>query len=209
MNRNILIVFSVIAVASVLLLKWKAIPPMPLAEKPELMATGRPTPVAATGRTTPVAPSIPANASPVASPPMETAVSRPPTFPSPVVDPDGSALVPGEMVRAHMETGGQSGDLTPDQTGTFPVVHIDPKQKVSVTAAWPDGQPGQRVVAAVVDGGELAVDQRTLPLDLNAHNQVNFVFTAATAPGLYRVTLRKGVDVKTLSFWVNASVAAR
>ncbi len=117
--------------------------------------------------------------------------------------------VHGEKVLAQMNVGGQSIDLEPNQVGAFPRVLIDLGQKVSVTVNWPDAQAGQRVVAAVEDGGTLNQGQRVLPLNLDGRLQVAFDFTAEQGPGIYRVTLRHGADTKALELWAGPELALK
>ena len=226
MNKKILLVLAIIAVAaSVALLKWKSSTSTPLAEAPvpatTTVAEDKATPAVASSQPTPVAPpvtsqpSIPAAskavaaAHPVASAPAATAPARPATFPVQVVDPNDPPLVDGQMVKAHIVVGNESGDLIPNQFGEFPRVHIDPKQTVSVTASWPDAQPGQKVVAAVEDGGLLAGGKPVLAFTLDASRQVSFDFTAGSGRGIYRVTLRQGPDTKIVQFWAGPDLALK
>jgi len=160
-------------------------------------------------------PSIPATSTtvaathPAASAPATTAPARPATFPVQAVDPNDPPLVDGQMVKAHIVVGNESGDLIPNQFGEFPRVHIDPKQTVSVTAVWPDAQPGQRVVAAVEDGGLLAGGKPVLAFTLDASRQASFDFTAGSGGGIYRVTLRQGPDTKIVQFWAGPDLALK
>ena len=220
MNKKILLIVAVIAVAvSVALLKWKTSTPTPLAEAPAPatapVVENTPATAVATSQPDPVAPavasqpSIPAPTHPVASAPIATAPARPATFPVIEPDPDGPPLVDGQMVWAHMETDGESGDLIPNQFGEFPRVHIDPKQTVSVTAMWPEGEAGQKVVVAQMDGGQLSGGQQLLAFTLDASRQVAFDFTAGNGNGIYRVTLRNGSDKKMLQFWAGPELALK
>lgn len=123
---------------------------------------------------------------------------------------NGPALVPGEMVAVQVVAGGKTfGNLTPDQVGVFPQVNIDARQQVAVTASWPDGQPGQKVVVAAEDGGQVADAKHPVGFTLDARRQVTFDFTADSNPGIYRVTLRKGADVKTVQFWAGPELALK
>jgi hypothetical protein len=124
-------------------------------------------------------------------------------------DKNGPALVPGEMVAVQVVSGGKSCSLTPDQVGAFPKVNIDARQQVSVTASWPDGQAGQKVVVAAEDGGQVGGSNHPLAFTLDDQRQVAFDFTAGNGPGIYRVTLRKGPDVKTIQFWAGAELALK
>ncbi|MEI6076857.1 MAG: hypothetical protein WCS94_14850 [Verrucomicrobiota bacterium] len=233
MNKKILLVLAVIAVAaSVALVKWKTSTPTPPAETPVLTTpvdrgsvSSKEVPSARVAPTEPAASPIAANpstanisatvkqadqtvpvnrlAAPTPTPvAQEKAVSGIPKIVGEDINASYPAEVPGLMVLAQMTVNDQSYNLTPDQVGVFSKITIQPQQKVAVTATWPEGQSGQRVVAAVMDGGQLNAGQRVVGLDLDNQRRAAFEFTAGQTPGIYRITLRSGADVKTLQLWV-------
>ena len=114
MNKKILlalVVFSV--VTSLVLLKWHAakstMSEVTATTLPETV-NGNPSPIATLSRPAPVASTVglPAK-NPLDSSIVPTAPAPPVAFPT-QVDADGPASVPGQMVTAHLETGGQTGD---------------------------------------------------------------------------------------------------
>ena len=94
--------------------------------------------------------------------------------------------------------------LRPNQSGEFPRVYISAGQEVAVRLSFPENDPGTRLTAAVEDGGRLADGQHALALTLNAQRETDFRFTADTAPGQYRITVRLGPDTKVVTLWVTA-----
>jgi len=123
---------------------------------------------------------------------------------------------PGEEAVASVTTadGHTTGNLQLNQVNTFvPRVNIQPQETVTVTVSWPQGSPGEKVVAAVEDGGSLAMvgqgavepaqskGERVLKLTLDEQRAMRFVFTGSEATGIARVTLRKGAETKTVQFW--------
>ena len=76
-----------------------------------------------------------------------------------------------------------------------------------MAVSFPEGDPGQRVVATVEDGGTLRDGQRVLPMQLDAQRQVAFSFTAGEAPGIYNIRLRRGTETKMVQFWAGEPLA--
>lgn len=105
------------------------------------------------------------------------------------------------VVSAMVRVGGQTLQGDANELGIFPEIRVQPGQQVGVTVAYPEGQPGQRIVAAVEDGGLLQDGERVLPMQLDSQQAVTFNFTAGEARGIYRVTLRRGTETKMLQFW--------
>ncbi len=79
---------------------------------------------------------------------------------------------------------------------------VQPHQKVPVQIAYPDGHAGDRIAVVAADGGVFDNDQSVLLARLDNRKMPDFRFRVAAEPGLYRVFLRKGNDVKVLQFWV-------
>jgi hypothetical protein len=126
---------------------------------------------------------------------------------------------PGEDAIAAITTadGHTIQNLHPNQVNSFPRVNIQPNDTVQVSVAWPKGSPGEPVVVAVEDGGSLgAVGQsadksaqskaaeRVLKLALDDKGQIKFAFTCSAESGIFRVTLRKGAETKTVELWAGA-----
>ncbi|HEY5895173.1 MAG TPA: hypothetical protein VIT91_18280, partial [Chthoniobacterales bacterium] len=99
---------------------------------------------------------------------------------------------------ATLTIGDKKVKLEPNQVGGFPQVLVQPRQKITVEMVYPEGSPGDMVVAAVMDGGRLEDGQRVLSLRLDESRQVKFNYAVSEEEGVFRVTLRKGGDVKTV-----------
>jgi hypothetical protein len=118
-----------------------------------------------------------------------------------------------EAVAAVTRADGKTlGGLRLNQVNNFSPVNIDPQETVLVTVTWPQGSPGDKVAAMVEDGGALKDElgmqkdegQRVLKLALDEKRQMRFVFAGSEASGTFRVTLRKGAEIKTVQFWAGA-----
>jgi hypothetical protein len=116
------------------------------------------------------------------------------------------------MVVARVGNGAGAVELTPNQVGTLvPRVEMTQNRTVPVSIAYPNGSVGERVIVAVEDGGQLSEAgsggkrgaQRVMSLSLDDQRTVNFDFTATGGPGMFRVTVRKGGDVKRVELWAN------
>jgi len=108
---------------------------------------------------------------------------------------------PGQFAVASVRVDGKNYQLTPNQSGNFPKVFIQPKGLVHVEVAYPQGQAGDAVVLESEDGGGLDGKKTATVTALNNQQSVKFDFQATEQPGIYRVALRNGPDVKVLSFW--------
>lgn len=115
------------------------------------------------------------------------------------------ALAPGTTSRAWVQAGEKTTEvLRPNQSGEFPRVYISAGQEVGVRLGFPEKEPGTHLTAAVEDGGKLADGKHALALTLDDRRETVFRFTADTAPGQYRITVRLGPDIKVVTLWVTA-----
>lgn len=119
-----------------------------------------------------------------------------------IADEFGLPEVPGVMALATVETEGKRMELRPNQIGEFPRVAATPQQSIPVRIRYPDGEPDQEVAVAVQDGGQINERDTARVLRLDADRGISFRFVTGTNAGLYRVSLRKGVDRKTFTVWV-------
>ena len=153
-----------------------------------------PPPVAASkGATQPVAPGAVAGSKPV---------PRAPVAPS---APAGNLRVDpplGARAVAKVNVKGSETKLLPDQNGEFARVLIDPRETVAVQLSFPEGAPGQQITVQVADGGVLDGKAPGKALKLDDSKNITFSFRANEDPGLYRVLVSKGGDVRQLNFWV-------
>ena len=88
----------------------------------------------------------------------------------------------------------------------FERVRVEPGETVPIAVAWPNAMPGERVVAVVEDGGQMEGGERVKVLVLDERRMGRFEFTTALEPGLYRVTLRRVGETKTVELWVGAEL---
>ncbi|HEY5895676.1 MAG TPA: hypothetical protein VIT91_20850 [Chthoniobacterales bacterium] len=107
----------------------------------------------------------------------------------------------GDRAIAAVSYAGRKYSLQPTQYGFFDRVLIEPSAKVPVQVTYPDGEPGEKVIVEVEDGGQLDNDSILAVQALDDEKRLAFVFQATDQTGIFRVTLRKGGDVKTLNFW--------
>ena len=123
----------------------------------------------------------------------------------------GSAVTGEEPVKvlATVETGSKTHHLQSNDDDRFGRVYLQPQEIVKVEIQYSEGQEGERTVLSVEDGGFLNNtvgatdgDKRVLGMALSSDGKLSFQFTAGSDRGLYRVTLKKGLDTKTLDFWV-------
>ncbi|HEY5743350.1 MAG TPA: hypothetical protein VIS99_12505 [Terrimicrobiaceae bacterium] len=111
------------------------------------------------------------------------------------------APVGGDRAIAAVSYAGRKYSLQPTQYGFFDRVLIEQSAKVPVQVTYPDGEPGEKVIVEVEDGGQLDNDSILAVQSLDDQKRLAFVFQATDQTGIFRVTLRKGGDVKTLNFW--------
>ncbi|HEY5893346.1 MAG TPA: hypothetical protein VIT91_08960 [Chthoniobacterales bacterium] len=109
--------------------------------------------------------------------------------------------VGGDRAVAAVSYAGRKYSLQPTQYGFFDRVLIGPSAKVPVQVTYPDGEPGEKVIVEVEDGGQLDNNSILAVQALDDEKRLAFVFQATDQTGIFRITLRKGDDVKTLNFW--------
>ena len=129
----------------------------------------------------------------------EGLTSAPPREAGALVDPQRSVplLSGGEKAGARVTVSGVTTEaLAANEFGEFPRVYVAPSQTVSVRVAFPDAEPGARVVAQVEDGGKFADGKPVAVLDLDEKREASFQFTAGEEQGAYRISVRHGPDWK-------------
>jgi hypothetical protein len=120
------------------------------------------------------------------------------------------ASLNGEMATASTLVGNTRYNLSPNQIGVFPrVAGLDPHQTLPVEVSYPGASPGDKVIVEAEDGGHFDNKKVVKVADVGGDKSIQFDFTTGGEEGVYRITLRKGADVKTLDFWVGAELQAR
>ncbi|MCG3148843.1 MAG: hypothetical protein PCFJNLEI_02292 [Verrucomicrobiae bacterium] len=118
-----------------------------------------------------------------------------------------AADLPDPVATATIRVGDQTFRERSNEHGVFNVIRIQERQQVALEVAFGAGDPGQRVVAMVEDGGTLRDGQRVLPMQLDAQLKVAFDFTASENRGVYRIRLRRGTETKMVQFWAGEPLA--
>jgi hypothetical protein len=112
----------------------------------------------------------------------------------------------GQMAYATVFVGEQTHkDMRPNQESCFTrIYNIPASATVGIAINYPNGSKGERVVVGVGDGGVLGNGKGVEVIPLDSGRNIRFNFQVAESSGLYRVTLRKGSDEKTVELWVGA-----
>jgi hypothetical protein len=64
------------------------------------------------------------------------------------------------------------------------------------------GVANEAVTLTALEGGTFGNGKTTQDLTLDSFKKASFSFAAGSGRGLYRVLVRKGIDYKSLEFWV-------
>ena len=113
----------------------------------------------------------------------------------------------GEPANAAVRVGDAKYNLEPNAWGLFPRVLVPAEGTVRVTVAYPSGQPQDPVVIQAEDGGAIDKEKTVQTVTLNESKSLTFDFKTDQQDGVYRVTIRKGLDQKRLEFWVGQEPA--
>ncbi len=111
--------------------------------------------------------------------------------------------------RALVCVGNQLYTAYPNQIGNFQRITVPVKSHLDVSVAYPAGQPGDPIALEVEDGGQLAGKQMGAVTALNDSKNLYFSFDTTEQPGIYRVVMRDGGDVKVLNVWAGAEPPMR
>ena len=108
----------------------------------------------------------------------------------------------GMYAEASVRVGSKNFNLTPNESGLFPRVLVPANDKIQISVAYPEGDPGDSLVIQAEDGGLLDNGTVVKASKLDQNKIISFEFQTNGHDGTYRVTLRKGLDEKRLDFWV-------
>jgi hypothetical protein len=122
------------------------------------------------------------------------------------VAPLSAVAASAQSAVVRVEAGERAVDCRANELGVFERVRVEPGETVPIAVAWPNAMPGERVVAVVEDGGQMEGGERVKVLVLDERRMGRFEFTTALEPGLYRVTLRRVGETKTVELWVGAEL---
>jgi len=108
----------------------------------------------------------------------------------------------GTPAIANVKVGKNNLQLIPNEAGMFPRVLVPANGKVQISVAYPEGTPEDPLVIQAEDGGVLNGKAVIQQGKLDADRNLSFEFQTNEERGVYRVSLRKGMDQKWLDFWV-------
>lgn len=114
----------------------------------------------------------------------------------------------GEPAKARATVNDKSFDLVPNQLGIFQRIYVASRAQIAVKVEYPKASTGDPITIQVQDGGQLDNGTVVQQGEIKDGN-VAFHFRATENPGIHRVSLRKGSDVKTLDFWVGPPLPVR
>ena len=99
-------------------------------------------------------------------------------------------------------------EATPNELGVFQRVYVQPRETVPISVRLPEGDPGEQVGVAAQDGGKIVeVEAVAGVFELDAQRTLHFNFQLNEDEGIYRITLRRGGEVKVIELWAGAPLA--
>lgn len=102
----------------------------------------------------------------------------------------------------------KSYNLKPNTGGYFQrIAGIEKLAIVPIEIFYPDAKAGEKVVLSVLDGGALDNGQMVKMVSLDAQKKCSFKFQVTDQLGLFRISLYKGEDTKTMQLWVGPEPA--
>lgn len=111
--------------------------------------------------------------------------------------------IDGEMAICKITVDKKIYQPLPNQVGCFDMIsNIKPLATIPVEVSYSNGKAGDKVILTVEDGGKLDNGKGIRIAQLDNLKKLSFSFTVSNQPGLFRVTLSKGNDTKTIQLWV-------
>lgn len=114
--------------------------------------------------------------------------------------PQGSTF--RSSAQAIIKTNGVEEELQEVQGGLFPRVLMEPQKTAQVRVRFPDAEKGELIIVEAQDGGRTDQGSFLKKATVDENLEIAFDFTTNQDPGIYRVTLRRGAELKTMQFWV-------
>ncbi|MES2996125.1 MAG: hypothetical protein V4733_04870 [Verrucomicrobiota bacterium] len=120
---------------------------------------------------------------------------------APLASPVHAMAASGDSATAEVVINGARHRLVPNQLGEFQRVYVETGGSVDVTVRYAGAKPGEKVIAAMQDGGTL--NGKGIAEQFTVDSSGNIAFSAETRDegGIHRVLLTKGADRKTLDIW--------
>lgn len=103
--------------------------------------------------------------------------------------------------QATIRVGAKTYHIVPNDEHSFERILIQPKDKIAVQIAYPQGDVGDKVAVEAVDGGHF--DNKTIsqvPV-IDADHNINFTFNATDQLGIFRVVVVYRNETRELDFW--------
>jgi hypothetical protein len=95
-----------------------------------------------------------------------------------------------------------SYQLKANELGYFNrVTNLLPEEKITIALNYPKAKAGEQLIISIEDGGDIE-GKKIHIVRLNPEKSISFIFNLAADPGLYRLLIRKGGDVKVVQLWV-------
>jgi hypothetical protein len=96
--------------------------------------------------------------------------------------------------------------------GSSEIIYVEPGQRVALTVEYPDGAPGDTVLAQAMDGGDFVeqeqpVNRAAVKLSLDERKTAGLTFAVGQNLGRYRVVLRHGMQTKMVELWAGLPLA--
>ncbi len=110
--------------------------------------------------------------------------------------------ISGERCYARIVRVRQGITVNPNQVGNFPEISVRPQTAINISVVYPAGQANEKVTLTALEGGNLGNGLATQDVTLDSLKTATFSFATGSGRGLYRVSVRKGIDEKILEFWV-------
>lgn len=110
--------------------------------------------------------------------------------------------------RAEVVLNGKTHDLEPGPSGAFPDLPCQALSTADVTVVYSSAEGPSDVILQAEDGGVFPDGSSVRAVRLDKANTARFTFINGVQHGLFRVTLRRGADIKTIPFWVELAARA-
>ena len=117
--------------------------------------------------------------------------------------------VPGEKALLAVTSGEKSGNLTPNQNGTFPMMVIIPDGQAQLTLTYPDLPAGSKIDLYAPDGGTIDGETK-LAGTLDSSSSITVAWQGNENLGYHSVAAFAGpaADEKVVRFWVGPRALA-
>ena len=114
----------------------------------------------------------------------------------------------GQAAQCNISVNNKQYSLTPNADGHFQrIANVEKLAVVPIEVYYPDAKPGEKIIISVWDGGTIDNGQMVKVIQLNGQKKCSFTFQVTNQLGLFRISLYKGDDTKTVQLWVGSEPA--